>query len=153
MRIMPAMPVYMPEYSAAVQPDKAEIPAEFEEIQTHQAEAVECVTCSSRRYQDQSSDGGVSMQSPTHIHPDNAAAEVRNHEMEHQFRDRVDAESRGREVIQNHIRLHTSQCAECGRVYVLGGTSTTVSRERSEENSQNDEPVLSFGEAFTAFAN
>ncbi|MCL2499760.1 MAG: hypothetical protein FWE90_05425 [Defluviitaleaceae bacterium] len=152
MRIMPAMPVYIPEYSASMQPDKAEIPVEFEEIKTHQADAVECVTCSSRRYQDQSSDGGVSMQSPTHIHPDNAAAEVRNHETEHQFRDRAHAESRGREVIDGHIQLHTSQCAECGRVYVSGGTSTTVSRSRPEDTQEDEPPPMSFGEAFTAFA-
>ena len=85
----------------------------------------ECLTCSTRLYQDDSTDGGVSFQSPTHISPGAAPAMVRTHEMEHQMRDRMAAEMEGRDVVFQYIQLHTSLCPECNRVYVSGGQSTT----------------------------
>jgi len=132
--------------SAPVVPTEDAAPAE--EIRTESPASAECVTCANRTYQDKSSDGGVSMQSPTRVDPNQAASTVRSHEQEHQFRDRVDAENNGREVVQSYIRLHTSVCAECGRVYVSGGTSTTISQGKEEPQ---EEPPMSFGEAYSTF--
>ena len=88
----------------------------------------ECITCSTRLYQDDSTDGGVSFQAATHISPEAAPALVRSHEMEHQMRDSMAAELEGCDVVLQYIQLHTSLCPECNRVYVSGGTSTTQTR-------------------------
>jgi hypothetical protein len=105
--------------------------------------AAECATCANRFYQDDSPDGGVSMQSPTRIHPSEAASAVMGHEREHQARNARAAAQDGREVISNTVRLHTSLCPECGQVFVSGGETRTVTAERSNEN------VMSFENAFS----
>jgi hypothetical protein len=145
------MPAYIPAYPPPAAPAEGDNPAEAGEIQVQPAAPAECAACNARTYQDRSSDGGVSMQSPTRIHPGQAAAAVRGHEQEHQFRDRVNAEQNNREVVSAHIQLHTSTCRECGRVFVSGGTSTTVSRGRSEDAQENEPPPLSFGEAYAKY--
>ena len=75
------------------------------------------------------------MQAATHISPADAPAAVRNHEMEHQQRDRIAAEERGHNVVLQFIELHTSLCPECNRVYVSGGMSTTQSVETQEDEA------------------
>jgi hypothetical protein len=92
-----------------------------------------CVTCSNRTYQDKSSDGGVSMQSPTQLSPEQAASAVPAHEAEHAARDAAQAKSEGREVISNTIRIFTSTCPECGKTFVSGGESRTVTGKREDE--------------------
>ena len=95
----------------------------------------ECGTCSSRKYQDRSNDPGVSYQTPTSISPDSAASAVRAHENEHVSRDQAKARREGREVVSQSVILKTSICPECGRVYISGGVTTTVTRssEKSEK--------------------
>jgi hypothetical protein len=87
---------------------------------------VQCETCDNRRYQDQSDDGGVSMQNPTRLGPREAAAAVIDHEREHQGREAVRAREEGREVISNEIRIFVARCPECGIKYVSGGETRTV---------------------------
>ena len=85
-----------------------------------------CTTCENRAYVDQSGDGSVSFQTPTNIGPESAAALVAAHEAEHISNQREDAESDGREVVSESVRMHTAICPECKRVYVSGGQAETL---------------------------
>lgn len=91
-----------------------------------------CQTCKNRRYQDGSDDPGVSFKSPTKIDSKAAAAAVKGHEMEHVFREKNKAQAEGRKVVSQNVAIHTDICPECGKVYVSGGTTTTVTKGASE---------------------
>ena len=86
----------------------------------------ECETCKSRQYQDGSNDPGVSFKTPTHISPDNAAQAVSSHEQEHVTRERSKAQREGRQVVYQSVMIFTATCPECGRTYVSGGRTVTV---------------------------
>ena len=88
--------------------------------------STECQTCSKRRYQDKSNDAGVSFKSPTYISPENAASAVAAHEQEHVRNEQSSAARDGRQVISQSVRIFTDTCPECGRVYVSGGETRTV---------------------------
>ena len=90
------------------------------------SEDIQCETCETRTYQDRSNDSGVSMQMPTRLSPTEAASAVIAHEREHQVREAAKAEAEGRDVVSNEIRIFTSRCPECGRKYVSGGETRTV---------------------------
>ncbi len=92
-----------------------------------------CETCENRKYQDGSTDPGVSFKTPGKINPDAAASVVRSHEMEHVFHEQAQARQDGREVVSQSVVLHTGICPECGRVYVSGGTTRTVTRSDAED--------------------
>ncbi len=102
----------------------------------------ECETCEKRKYQDGSDDPSVSYQTPTRIDPDNAASAVRGHEMEHVVHEQARAKREDRKVVSQSVTLHTGICPECGRVFVSGGTTRTVTKGDGEpenlfpENSQ-----------------
>ena len=98
----------------------------------------ECKTCKERKYQDGSDDAGVSYKSPTHIAPEEAASAVRGHEMEHVVREQAKAKGDDRKVVSQSVTLHNGICPECGKVYVSGGTTRTVTAE-----SQDIEPAVS----------
>ena len=38
----------------------------------------------------------------------------------------------GREVVYQTVQVYTGVCPECGRVYVAGGKTTTVTRAKPE---------------------
>lgn len=103
-----------------------------------------CETCEKRKYQDGSDDPSVSFQTPTRIDPDTAAAAVRGHEMEHVFHEQSKAEREDRKVVSQSVTLHTDICPECGKVYVSGGTTRTVTKADNEpeaalsDNSKSD---------------
>ena len=86
-----------------------------------------CQTCKNRKYQDESDDPGVSFKSAAKAQGD-ASAAVRGHEQEHVMRDRDKAEREGREVVSQSVRIKTAVCPECGKNYVAGGETTTVTR-------------------------
>lgn|GEM_PF-1835510 len=88
--------------------------------------AIECQTCKSRTYQDVSGDPGVSFKSPGHIDPASSGAVVMSHEQEHVSNARASAASNGSRIVSQSVRLFTSVCPECGRVYVSGGETRTV---------------------------
>lgn len=88
----------------------------------------ECETCRNRRYQDDSNDSGVSFQSPTRLDPASAGARVRGHEMEHVRREKVKADEDGRRIVSQTVQIKTDICEECGKIYVAGGLTRTVSR-------------------------
>ncbi len=103
-----------------------------------------CETFEKRKYQDGSDDPSVSFQTPTQIDPDTAAATVRGHEMEHVFHEQSRAEREDRKVVSQSVSLHTDICPECGRVYVSGGTTRTVTKADNDpetvlsDNLKND---------------
>lgn len=96
----------------------------------------ECKTCAERKYRDGSDDPGVSFKTAAHISPDQAAAKVRSHEYEHVVREQAKADRENKEVVSQSVRLHTDICPECGRSYVSGGVTNTVTRGKSEPQEQ-----------------
>lgn len=92
----------------------------------------ECKTCAERKYQDDSTDGGVSFQSAQKISQSQVASTVMGHEREHFRREMTEAKNEGKEVVENRIELHKAICSECGKVYVSGGETTTTTKEKSE---------------------
>ena len=93
----------------------------------------ECQTCKERKYQDGSDDPGVSFKAPTNISPDQAAAAVRGHENEHVVREQAKAQREDRKVVSQSVTYHTDICPECGKVYVSGGTTRTVTKANNSE--------------------
>jgi len=93
-----------------------------------------CETCQSRKYQDVSNDPGVSFQTPTHVSPEASAAAVSGHEGEHVFREKAKASSEGREVVSQTVTLSGGMCPECGKSYVAGGETRTVTRQAKDPN-------------------
>lgn len=87
---------------------------------------IECQTCKARCYQDGSNDPGVSFKAPAHVSPQSAAAVVLAHEQEHVSHEQANAANEGRRVVSQTVRLFTAVCPECGRVYVSGGETRTV---------------------------
>ncbi len=103
------------------------------------AEEGECQTCKERKYQDGSDDSSVSYQSPTHIDADYAPAAVRGHELEHVAHEQAKAQKEDRKVVSQTVTLHTDICPECGRVYVSGGTTRTVTKASNTEAPAQEE--------------
>ena len=97
-------------------------------------EETKCETCEKRKYQDGSDDPGVSFKTPTRVSPEMAASAVRGHEQEHVVRERAEAEREGRKVVEQSVTYHTAICPECGRVYVSGGTTRTVTAADNSES-------------------
>lgn len=89
----------------------------------------ECQTCKSRKYQDSSSDPTVSFQTPTALSPQAAETAVRAHEQEHVAHEQVNAAEEGRRVVSQQVAIHYAICPDCGRAYVSGGTTTTVTKQ------------------------
>ena len=109
-------------------------------------EETKCETCEKRKYQDGSDDPGVSFKNAQHVDPDLAQSAVRGHEMEHVVRERASAEREGRKVISQSVTYHTGICPECGRFYVSGGTTRTVTAadnaENDDKSSENDDVLF-----------
>lgn len=91
-------------------------------------DSYECQTCKNRKYQDGSDDPGVSFQTPTRVNPRSAASAVRSHEQEHVGRNQAKAKREGKEIVSQNVTIHTAICPECGKVYVSGGTTRTVTK-------------------------
>lgn len=96
----------------------------------------ECQTCEKRKYQDGSDDPGVSFKTPTNIKPEQAASAVRGHEMEHVYREQAKAGREGRKVVSQSVTMHTEICPECGKSYVSGGTTRTVTKADTDNAAQ-----------------
>ncbi len=110
----------------------------------------ECQTCQERKYQDGSDDPGVSFKTPTNIDPDMAASAVRGHEMEHVVREQAKAQREDRKVVSQSVTYRTAICPECGKSYVSGGTTRTVTAAKTQpqaeepQNPQNQAPRTPF---------
>ncbi len=105
----------------------------------------ECQTCKERKYQDGSDDPGVSFKTPTSIAPEQVASAVRGHENEHVVREQAKARQEDRKVVSQSVTYHTAICPECGKVYVSGGTTRTVTKagnsQQAEQQPQQDARV------------
>ena len=99
-----------------------------------------CETCEKRKYQDGSDDMGVSFQTPTRVDPDQAASAVRGHEMEHVVREQAKAQREDRKVVSQSVTLHTAICPECGKTYISGGTTRTVTAANTKAEAPANEP-------------
>lgn len=91
-----------------------------------------CQTCEERKYQDESDDMGVSFQTATNIAPEQVASAVRGHENEHVVREQAKAQREDRRVVSQSVTLHSDICPECGKVYISGGTTRTVTAAEKE---------------------
>lgn len=85
----------------------------------------ECQTCKERKYMDQSNEGNVSFQTPTHISPGQAAVRVLSHEREHVRNAVAEGQQRNKKLVSVSVSLKTAVCPECGRSYIAGGTTRT----------------------------
>ncbi len=91
----------------------------------------DCKSCSERKYQDVSDDGGVSFQSAQKVGPGQAASAVMGHEREHYSREQSKADREDRKVVSNEIKIKHAICPECGKTYVSGGETRTVTKGKS----------------------
>lgn len=98
----------------------------------------ECQTCKERKYQDGSDDPGVSYKTPTQIAPEQAASAVRSHEQEHVVREQAKAQREGREVVSQSVTLHTGICPECGKTYISGGITRTITQDNNTPDYQQE---------------
>jgi hypothetical protein len=95
----------------------------------------ECQTCKKRKYQDVSNDPSVSFKAPTSISPGAERYAVAAHESEHVANEKGKAMRNGREVVSQTVQINTAVCPECGKSYVSGGKTTTVTREKPDDQS------------------
>ena len=102
------------------------------------AEATECQTCRNRRYQDRSDDPTVSFQTPTQVPREGAYEAVRSHENEHVRNEQGRAEATGRKVVSQSVTVYTAVCPECGRVYVSGGETVTITKPDAEADRPDE---------------
>lgn len=103
------------------------------------AEDAKCETCEKRKYQDGSDDPGVSFKTATQVAPETAQAAVRGHEMEHVVREQAKAKREDRKVVSQSVTYHTGICPECGKIYISGGTTRTVTAADSTPDNAADE--------------
>lgn len=98
---------------------------------------VECQTCKDRNYQDVSNDPGVSFKTPTKIAPGNVGAAVMSHEQEHVRNETAKAAREDRKIVSQSVTLQTSICPECGKSYVSGGTTRTVTKSDNADEKKD----------------
>lgn len=99
-------------------------------------DSYECKTCKNRKYQDGSNDPGVSFKTPTKLSPESAVTAVRSHENEHVSHAKAQALREDRKIVSQSVSYSTAICPECGRSYVSGGTTRTVFKDNTEEQSE-----------------
>ncbi|MCL1812212.1 MAG: hypothetical protein FWG29_01680 [Treponema sp.] len=104
-------------------------------------ETHECQTCKSRKYQDSSSDPSVSFQAPTHLSPGQAAGAVAAHEGEHVSHEQAKAEREDRQIVSQTVTINTAICPECGRVYVSGGVTRTITANKQDNTPEVPAPA------------
>lgn len=92
--------------------------------------ACQCEKCRSRRYQDGSNDSRVSFQMPTVMDPVKAKIHVMSHEMEHVRSEQHKAKQENKVVISQTVRIMNDRCEECGRSYIKGGFTRTITRPK-----------------------
>ena len=111
----------------------------------------ECQTCEERKYQDGSDDMGVSFQTPTRIAPEQAASAVRGHEQEHVVREQDKARREDRRVVSQSVTLHSDICPECGKSYISGGTTRTVTAAQQQEQADTQQQDQQESKGFSVF--
>jgi hypothetical protein len=64
-----------------------------------------------------------------------AALAVSAHESQHVQHEQMKATREGKEVVFQSVQITTGICPECGRVYVSGGKTTTVTMDQPEQKN------------------
>ncbi len=93
----------------------------------------QCEKCRKRRYQDGSNDSRVSFQMPTVMDPIKAKSRVMSHEMEHVRSEQHKAKQENKVIVSQTVRILNDRCEECGRNYVKGGFTRTITRPNLAE--------------------
>ena len=104
---------------------------------TSQVKKTECQTCKNRKYVDGSNESNVSFKTPGHINPQNSASVVASHEREHVKNAVNEGNKKGNKLLSVSVSLETSVCPECGRTYVSGGTTRTITKKSIDEPKLN----------------
>lgn len=99
---------------------------------------IDCPTCRDRKYVDVSDDAGVSFQTPTSISPGQSKSAVLSHEREHVVRNRAEALAEDREVTHSSVSLSYAICPDCGRSYVSGGLTHTVTQSSADKKQEQN---------------
>lgn len=94
-------------------------------LSTYKTSSSECQTCNGRKYVDQSTEGNVSFQTPTHISPSASFSAVSAHEGEHVSNAMAKGNAPGTKLISASVSLKMEVCQECGTPYVAGGVTKT----------------------------
>ncbi|MDL2217028.1 hypothetical protein LJC27_00030 [Christensenellaceae bacterium OttesenSCG-928-M15] len=110
-------------------------------VQLGQVQEEECYTCATRRYVDGSNDSNVSFQTPTKIAPNMAKAKVMAHEKEHVVSERMRAQQSGRKVVAQSVTVSHAHCEECGKLYISGGQTRTVTKKQAETAYEQFAPL------------
>ncbi|MCE5284318.1 MAG: hypothetical protein LLG02_00500 [Pelosinus sp.] len=97
---------------------------------------IECQTCAQRKYQDESTDAGVSFKSPAHIAPENAASIVQSHEQEHIINAQNRSLQEDTKIVSQSVQLYSAICPECGRSYISGGQASTTTVKTKQPSQQ-----------------
>lgn len=103
----------------------------------NQTGKVECQTCRDRKYQDVSNDPSVSFKTPSKIASGNVGAAVMSHEREHVKNETAEAAKGNRQIVSQSVTLQTGICPECGKSYVSGGTTRTVTRSVIDDEKKD----------------
>jgi len=67
------------------------------------------------------------------VAPQAASLAVSAHENQHVQHEQTKAMREGKEVVSQSVQITTGICPECGRVYVSGGKTTTVTMDPSDQ--------------------
>ena len=59
--------------------------------------------------------------------------------MEHVYREQAKADREGRKVVSQSVTMHTEICPECGKSYVSGGTTRTVTKADTDNAAQQQD--------------
>lgn len=135
----PAYALELSGKSDALQKNDKKDPVETRQLK--RTGKIECQTCKERKYQDGSNDPGVSFKAPGHISPESAGSVVMAHEQEHVSNEQSKARSEDRRVVSQSVRIFTSVCPECGKVYVSGGETRTTTASDPKAAEQKTKPV------------
>ena len=119
--------------------DKIKADGELQEIAA--AEKLQgCQTCKDRKYVDESDDPSVSFQTPQSIQPSQSFSMVRAHEYEHVSNEQAKAQREDRKIVSQTVSLSMSICPECGKAYISGGVTRTVSKSDNKPEMPNEPP-------------
>jgi hypothetical protein len=67
------------------------------------------------------------------VSPQSAALAVSAHESQHVQHEQTKAMREGRKVVFQSVQIHTEICPECGRGYVSGGKTTTITADKRDQ--------------------
>lgn len=147
--IMFSKPASMPNLRAALTPAGLQQPVSAPGQTTDRAEQTgggrnvarkpdydtyECQTCKNRKYKDGSDDPGVSFKTAAHLDPEDAPYAIRAHEGEHVAHNKAKAAREDREIVSQTVTYHMDICPECGKAYMSGGTTRTVSKASPKQD-------------------